>query len=250
MFSVYLYSIISVLIVSALSLIGVFALTFSHDKLNRVITFLISLSAGTLLGDSFLHLIPEAIKENGQRLGLWLWLLAGILVFFILEKIIHWRHCHLPTSSSHPHPVGLMNLVGDGLHNFIDGLAIAGSFLIDYKLGLATTLAVISHEIPQELGDFAVLIYAGYSKLKALFYNFLSAAAAIIGALFALTIGGQIDNFTNFVIPFTAGGFIYIAASDLFPELKKDCPTLRQSFWQLTFIIIGIGLMLALKSLD
>jgi zinc and cadmium transporter len=249
MLNIYLYTLTSVIIVSLLSLIGIFTLVLPRENLNRLIMFLISLSAGTLLGDSFLHLIPEAVEKN-NGLGTWLWLLTGILIFFILEKIIHWRHCHLPTSAVHPHPVGLMNLVGDGMHNFIDGLAIAGSFLIDYRLGLATTIAVVSHEIPQELGDFAVLIYAGYSKFKALLYNFISAAAAIVGAIFALIIGGRIYGFTDFVIPFTAGGFIYIAASDLFPELKKDCEKLEQAFYQLAGIIIGIGLMLALKIIN
>lgn len=249
MFSIYLYTFISVLAVSALSLIGIFTLLMSRDNLNKIIMMLVSLSAGTLLGDSFLHLIPEAVEKNNNT-AVWLWLLAGILIFFILEKGIHWRHCHLPTNSSHPHPVGLMNLVGDALHNFTDGLAIAGSFLIDYRLGIATTIAVISHEIPGELGDFAVLIYAGYSKFKALLYNFISAIAAFLGALVALIIGGQVAGFTDYVIPFAAGGFIYIAASDLFPELKKDCPVLSESFLQLIFIILGIGIMLALKMLD
>ncbi|MDP2709408.1 MAG: ZIP family metal transporter [bacterium] len=244
--TVYLYTLAAVMVVSLLSLIGAFALMIKRDNLNKIIMFLISLSAGTLLGDSFLHLIPEAAAKN-QGLGIWLWLLLGMLTFFILEKIIHWRHCHLPTSAVHPHPVGIMNLVGDGLHNFIDGAVIAGSFLIDFRLGLTTTIAVISHEIPQELGDFAVLLYSGYSKLKALLYNFLTAAFAIAGAILALIIGGRIENFTDFIIPFTAGGFIYIAASDLFPELKKDNEKLLQAFFQLIVITAGIGLMLALK---
>ena len=140
-----------------------------------------------------------------------------------------------------------MNLVGDSLHNFIDGMVIAGSFLISPALGLATVIAVVSHEIPQELGDFAILIYAGYSQAKALFYNFISAALSIIGALFALAVGGRLEGFTNFIIPFTAGGFIYIAASDLFPELKKDNERLGQAFLQLLCIAAGIGIMLALK---
>ena len=248
MLTVYLYSIASVLVVSVISLIGIFAVMVRRDNLNKIVLILIGLSAGTLLGDSFLHLIPEAVAGGGPNL--WLWLLAGILTFFILEKIVHWRHCHLPTTAGHPHPVGLMNLVGDGLHNFIDGLVIAGSFLISPALGLATAIAVVSHEVPQELGDFAVLIYAGYSKAKALFYNFISATLSLAGAIFALIIGGWVENFTNFIIPFTAGGFIYIAASDLFPELKKDNEKLGQAFLQLLCVIGGIAIMLALKKLD
>jgi len=245
MLNIYLYAIASVLAVSIISLIGIFAVIIGRDNLNKMVMMLIGLSAGALLGDSFLHLIPEAVQDGGPNL--WLWLLAGILTFFILEKIVHWRHCHLPTAADHPHPVGLMNLVGDSLHNFIDGMVIAGSFLISPALGLATVIAVVSHEIPQELGDFAILIYAGYSQAKALFYNFISAALSIIGALFALAVGGRLEGFTNFIIPFTAGGFIYIAASDLFPELKKDNERLGQAFLQLLCIAAGIGIMLALK---
>ena len=249
MFTVYFYTIASVLIVSLLSLIGIFTLMLSREKLSWLTLFLVSLSAGTLLGDGFLHLIPEAVAKNDGQLNIWLWLLAGILIFFILEKIIHWRHCHLLTTQAHPHPVGLMNLIGGGLHNFIDGLIIAGSYLIDVKLGLATTIAVISHEIPHELGDFAILIYAGYAKFKALLYNFISAAVSIIGAIFALIVGGRISGFTDFIVPFTAGGFIYVATSDLFPELKKDNDRLSQAFMQLTSVVIGIGIMLALKKI-
>jgi len=247
MLNIYLYAIASVLAVSIISLIGIFAVIIGRDNLNKMVMMLIGLSAGALLGDSFLHLIPEAVQDGGPNL--WLWLLAGILTFFILEKIVHWRHCHLPTAADHPHPVGLMNLVGDSLHNFIDGMVIAGSFLISPALGLATVIAVVSHEIPQELGDFAILIYAGYSQAKALFYNFISAALSIIGALFALAVGGRLEGFTNFIIPFTAGGFIYIAASDLFPELKKDNERLGQAFLQLLCIIGGIAIMLALKKI-
>jgi len=248
MFTVYLYTIASVLIVSLFSLVGVFVLSVKRSNLNKLTIFLVSLSAGTLLGDSFLHLIPEAVEKNNGS-GIWLWLLAGILFFFILEKVIHWRHCHLPTTEEHPHPFGLMNLVGDGLHNFLDGIIIAGSFLVDINLGIATTIAVIAHEIPQEISDFGVLLYAGFSRAKALILNLLSASLAILGALLALIIGGQMENFTNFIIPFTAGNFIYIATSDLFPELKKDNDKLRQAFFQLISIIIGIGLMLALKKI-
>ncbi|MEI6597103.1 MAG: ZIP family metal transporter [bacterium] len=250
MLTIYFYTIASVLVVSLLSLIGIFTLILSREKLNRLTLFLVSLSAGTLLGDSFLHLIPEAVAKNGDQLNIWLWLLGGILTFFILEKVVHWRHCHSLTTEAHPHPVGMMNLIGGGLHNFIDGMVIAGSYLIDFNLGLATTIAVISHEIPRELGDFAILIYAGYTKFKALFYNFISAAISIFGAIFVLTIGGRIENFTTFIIPFTAGGFIYIATSDLFPELKKDNNKLSQAFMQLASIIIGIAIMLALKKLN
>ncbi len=208
--------------------------------------FLVSLSAGTLLGGAFLHLLPEAVEEHNGDFKIWLWLLAGVIIFFILEKIIHWRHCHIPTSDEHPHPLGAMNLIGDGLHNFIDGMVIAGSFLADTQLGIATTLAVIAHEIPQEIGDFGVLIHAGYKRGKALFFNFLTGLTAVIGAALILLIGTHFENFSAYIIPFTAGGFIYIATADLIPELKKDT-LLSKSLGQLAAILLGLAIMFIIK---
>jgi len=249
MAAIYFYTIVSVLIISLISMIGVLTLAISEKKLRHLIMPLVSLSAGTLLGDSFLHLIPEMAETEQTNMSVWLWLLAGILVFFVLEKIIHWRHCHLESTVFHPHPVGTMNLIGDGLHNFIDGMIIAGSFLVSAKLGLVTTLAVIAHEIPQEIGDFGILLHAGYSRARAILLNFSSAIVAVLGAVLALAVGAQTSAFTSFIIPFTAGGFIYIATADLIPELKKDTAPAK-SLFQLFLIIAGIGIMLALKKLN
>lgn len=241
-----IYTILSVLVVSAISFIGVFTLAIDDAKLKKMTIFLVSLSAGTLLGDSFLHLMPEAIGESKEGLSVWLFLLAGMIVFFILEKLVCWRHCHVQTSENHPHPVGIMNLVGDGFHNFLDGIVIAGSFLTSPALGVATSIAVFAHEIPQEIGDFGVLLHAGYTKQRALFLNFIIALTAVAGALGALLVGSLSENFSRFVIPFTAGGFIYIATADLIPELKKD-NSFAYSISQLIFILLGIGVMLGLK---
>ena len=243
---IYFYTFLSVIIVSLLSFVGALSLALNPEKLKKITIFFVSLSAGTLLGDSFIHLLPEMVKEKNYSPSVWLWVLGGIIIFFILEKIICWRHCHIPTSREHPYHLGLMNLVGDGLHNFIDGLVIAGSFLVNPSLGLATTLAVIAHEIPQEIGDFGVLIHAGYSRGKALFFNFFSGLLAVLGALITLIIGPQIENFSAFIIPFTAGGFIYIATADLIPELKKES-RLWQSLSQLLSILLGLAIMLILK---
>ncbi len=242
----YLYIFGGVLLVSALSLIGIFFLSFSQVLIKKITLLLVSLSAGTLLGDSFLHLLPEAAGDSSPGLGIWLWLIAGIIFFFVLEKIVHWRHCHIPTSSEHPHHLGVMNLVGDSLHNFFDGIIIAGSFLVSQPLGFATLIAVIAHEIPQEIGDFGVLLYAGYSRAKAIALNFLTALSAFLGALLTILIGPAIGGFSSYIVPFTAGGFVYIATADLIPELKKEAG-LRKSFWQLACISVGIGLMLVLK---
>ncbi len=246
MLTIYLYTFSSVIIISLLSFVGVFALLLSGETLTKITLFLVSLSAGTLLGGAMLHLMPEIIAEKDDNFFIWLWFLAGIILFFILEKIIHWRHCHIHTSAEHPHPLGMMNLIGDGLHNFIDGLVIAGSFLVSLPLGIATSIAVIAHEIPQEIADFGVLIHAGYRRGQALFFNFLSALTAVLGAALALLVGIQLDNFSLFIIPFTAGGFIYIATADLIPELKKDTKPLK-SLGQLLSILLGLGLMLGLK---
>lgn len=208
--------------------------------------FLVSLSAGTLLGDSFIHLMPEAVKERGSDMKIWLWLIAGIIIFFILEKIIHWRHCHIPTSNEHQHHLGLMNIAGDALHNMIDGMLIAGSFLINIQLGITTTIAVIAHEIPQEIGDFGVLIYAGYSRAKALMLNFLIALTSALGALLTIAASSHIENLSTYIIPFTAGGFIYIATADLIPELNKETK-ISKSVGQLLSILAGIAIMLILK---
>ncbi|MFH1254937.1 MAG: ZIP family metal transporter [bacterium] len=247
MANIYLLTISSIILVSSISLIGVLTIFASQKRLYQLSLFLVSLSAGTLLGDSFIHLIPEAVEKNNS-FYLWLWLLSGLLSFFALEKFIHWRHCHINTTDAHPHPVGTMNLVGDGLHNFTDGMIIAGSYLISFPLGVATTIAVITHEIPQEIGDFGILVYAGYSRAKAIAFNFLSSLLAIIGGIITLIIGVKFENFSDFIIPFTAGGFIYIATSDLIPELKKDT-AIGKSLIQLTFILLGIGLMILLKKI-
>jgi len=242
----YIYIFGSVILVSALSLIGVFFLSLSSSDLKKLVFVLVSLSAGALLGDSFIHLVPETAAKSDGRVGPWLWLLGGLLVFFILEKIIHWRHCHIPTSPDHPHHLGPLNLVGDALHNFFDGLIIAGSFLVSLPLGIATVVAVVAHEIPHEIGNFGILIYAGYSRRRALFLNFLSALAAILGAVAALVFSSGVNGFSDLVVPFTAGGFIYIATADLLPELNKETKP-SKSLGQLACIILGLLLMVALK---
>jgi zinc and cadmium transporter len=242
MLMTWAYSIISVFIVSIVSLVGVMTISLKEEKLRKILLFLVSFSAGALLGGAFMHLLPEAVEEYGFGLNISTYLLLGIITFFAMEKFIHWRHCHIPTSKSHPHPYVFMNLIGDGFHNFIDGMVIGGSYLVSIPLGLATTMAVIFHEIPQEIGDFGVLLHGGFSKFKALFFNFLTALTAVIGVIVSLLIGGRVENFTMFLIPFTAGGFIYIAGSDLIPELhKENVPS--KSIMQLVSLLLGILVM-------
>lgn len=241
----WIYTLSAVFIVSLISFVGIFTISLRIDLLKKVLLFFVSLSAGALLGGAFFHLIPEAAKELGIGLRLSAYILSGILVFFAMEKIICWRHCHIPTSEEHPHPFAFMNLIGDAFHNFIDGMIIAGSFLVSVPLGITTTIAVILHEIPQEIGDFGVLIHGGFSRFKALLLNFATALAAVLGAVVVLALNLEVGTIARFLVPFTAGGFIYIAGSDLIPELKKDSRPLN-SLLQMFFLVLGLGIMLSL----
>jgi zinc and cadmium transporter len=247
MLSVILYSLISILLVSVISIVGI-TVFFTKDKhLPNILLFLISFSAGALLGDAFIHLLPEAMESGISFIPLAI--ISGILAFFILEKIIHWRHCHQPTSKEHPHPLAAMNLIGDAFHNFLDGIIIATSYVVNIPLGIATTLAVLLHEIPQEVGDFGVLLYAGYSKKKALLMNFLISLTAIFGGIVGLLLSKSIEPFAGIMIAFTAGGFIYIATADLIPEMKKDIG-LKKTSIQFFGLLFGIGIMLLMLLLE
>ncbi|MFA5961743.1 MAG: ZIP family metal transporter [Parcubacteria group bacterium] len=242
---VWIYTLISVFIVSLISLIGVFTLSIDHKKLYKYLIYLVSLSAGTLMGDAFIHLIPEAYEGSENSVLVSLFILFGILVFFVMEKVIHWRHCHEEPCADHPHPFSYIILVGDSLHNFVDGMVIGASYLVSIPVGIATTVAVIFHEIPQEIGDFASLIYGGFTRKKALFLNFLSALTAVAGALLILSFDLKIDGLEGFLVPFAAGGFIYIAGTDLIPELHKHNEA-KKGILQVLAFLVGIGLMLAI----
>ena len=248
--NIWVYTLLSVIIVSLISLVGVMAISIKKNALNKMLILLVSLSAGVMIGDAFLHLIPEA-AESGFTTQTALLVLAGITFFFVLEKFIHWKHCHLHPSHNHKPSYVIMNLVGDAFHNFIDGLLIAGSFLVDIKLGLATTFAVILHEIPQEIGDFGVLLHGGFSKGKAILFNFITAVFAILGAIVGLLLSSVIRFLPEYLIPLTAGGFIYIAASDLIPQIHqhKD-KRMSQSFLELLIFVLGILMMYGLLFLE
>ena len=246
---VWLYTLVSVVIVSLLSMVGLLIISVREEDLARMLSMLVSFSVGGLFGDTFVHLIPEAAEGGSFGVDVSLWILVGIMVSFVVERFLQWRHCHIPTSEEHPHSFAYMNLFGDAVHNFIDGLIIGGSYLANMQLGIATTLAVVFHEIPQEIGDFAVLIYGGFSKSRALFLNFSTALVAILGAIVALSLGSLLEGFVPFLVPFAAGSFIYIAGSDLIPELRKEEPGLVKSSLQLTAIVLGVLVLLSLTLL-
>jgi len=244
--NIWLYSIISVLIVSLISFSGALTLAIKKEKLKDLLIYFVSFSAGALLGDVFIHLLPEVVEENNHSISLiFIYVLVGILTSFILEKIICWRHCHLPITKNHIHNFAWMNLWGDFFHNFIDGLTIAASYLLNTGAGIATTLAVAFHEIPQEIGDFGVLLHGGFKVKKALFLNFLTALSAFIGAIVSLLLNNKIEHLTLFLVPFAAGNFIYIASSDLIPELHKETEIKKGLIQTITFLL-GVLVMYGL----
>jgi len=246
----YLYAFLSVVVVSTISLVGAFTLSLKENFLKKNISIFISLAVGALLGDAFIHLIPEALEESSNALLTSSLIIVGILGFFIIEKFLHWHHHGEDANEPHNiHPIGKLILFSDGVHNITDGMIIGASFLVSIPIGIATTIAVILHEIPQEIGDFVVLLHAGYSKKRALWLNFLSALTAVIGVLIAFVIGNMGEYFNAWVLSIVAGGFIYIAIADLIPEIHKT-KELKHSFAQLLVVIIGIAAMIGLVFLE
>ncbi|MEM2338208.1 MAG: ZIP family metal transporter [Candidatus Bathyarchaeia archaeon] len=238
----------SVTIVSLIAFVGLIFAGMREERLNRITMLLVGFASGTLIGGAFLHLLPEALTSEGDASTVFFYVIAGIIVFFALEKFFYWRHCHEKECPTHAFVY--LNLIGDGIHNFIDGMIIAAAYFVSaasgsYRLGFATTVAVLLHEIPQELGDFGVLIYGGLSRKRALAFNFVSAVTAIVGALLTYFLASM-QSIETFLVPFAAGGFIYIAATDLMPELHKKAHA-RESLTQFFLILLGIGLMALLK---
>jgi len=230
------------ILVSIISLIGIFTLGIRTKVFDRVVILLVGFAAGGLIGSAFLHLLPEALEEC-EHASVFLYALIGFTTFFLMEKYLYWRHCHDGVCDIHAFTY--LNLIGDGLHNFTDGIIIAASFMADLKLGMVTTLAIILHEVPQEMGDFGILTYGGFSKQKALFFNFLCGVTSIIGALIGYLLVKLTANISLFFIPFTAGGFIYIGASDLIPELHRQKNAKRANAAFIAFILGLVFMALA-----
>lgn len=235
----------STFIVSLISLIGILTLAIKDKLLHQILFYLIGFSAGALIGGAFLHILPESLEKLKSETAFY-YLILGLVLFFLMEKFFYWRHCH--EGKCDIHAFTYLNLIGDGFHNFIDGMLIAASFVVSIKLGIVTTVAIMLHEIPQELGDFGVLVYGGFTKQKALVYNFLSALAAMIGAIAGYFITGLVQGFSNFILPLTAGGFIYIATSDLIPEIHKERNLKRSNVAFIAFLL-GIIFMWLVKLL-
>jgi zinc and cadmium transporter len=217
---------------SLLALSGSLTLLLPRRVFDRVVPPLVALAAGTLIGGALLHMLPEAVRAMGNELEVYLWLVGGFLGFFVLEQFLHWHHCH---RASHEHgPLGWLILVADGVHNFIGGLAVAGAFLVDVRVGVVTWIAAAAHEVPQELGDFGILVHAGWSKARALAFNFGSALTFLVGGWVAYALAGTFE--VTWLLPFAAGNFLYIAAADLIPELTGYPEARRKALLTATFV--------------
>jgi zinc and cadmium transporter len=248
-----LYAILAVGVVSFLSLIGVFAISLKETTLDKILFVLLSFSAGSILGAAYLDLLPEAIEflGEGQLSIVVLYVTVGFLGFFFLERFLYWYHGHVHGYESEVEEkmtvrkFVYLNVIGDGIHNLIDGMIIAASFLITIPVGLAATIAVIFHELPQEIGDFGVLVYGGFTRYKALFFNFLSALTAVVGVLISNYFSMNVENFVGFLIALAAGGFIYLSASELIPEIRKE-ENVGKSMIQFVLFILGIVLIWSL----
>ncbi len=235
---ILIYSLLSVLLLSLCSLLGLVFWSLNEGKQKNLIFIMVSIGVGALLGDAFLHLLPESF-HHGHNHTASIAVIIGFLAFFVLEKFLRWHHCHQLSDESdhyHHHHIGYMSLISDAIHNFLDGLLIGSAYMVSIPIGLATTLAVFLHELPQELSDYSIMLHSGFSKLKTVLFNLFSSFTAFIGLFIALM------NFNNtwmqFIIPFAAGNFIYIAAADLVPELHKETSRRKST---LQFICICLG---------
>lgn len=246
-----LYPIISVLIVSLISVIVAIPLYAKKKISEKFLIFLLSVSVGVLLSTVFMDFLPEVMghqhEAEHESLLVPLTILAGFLVMFVLEKFVHYHHnkkCENHNCGhSHAYNLAPVNLIGDAIHNFIDGLVIAGAYAVNVGVGISATISIIFHEIPQEIADFGVLLYSGMHKKRALLFNFLSALVSVLGVGVGIFLVGRVEGFVDFVIPFAAGNFLYIAATNLMPQLHRHCK-IKDTMLHLFAIIIGIGIVL------
>lgn len=229
---------------SALALIGGVTLVLPEKKLKPLLLPLVALAAGTLLGGALFHLIPASVDALGNHLSIYVWILAGFAAFFALEQFLNWHHCHRSPCEHERQPLTYLILIADSLHNFVGGLAVGGAFLVDIRVGISARLAAAAHEVPQELGDFGILLHGGWKPARALLFNFFSALTFLLGGLVAWSFARTID--VTFLLPFAAGNFIYIAAADLIPEVKHHV-SLRQSALHFVSFLAGLSLLFAVR---
>ncbi|KTD20473.1 ZIP family metal transporter [Legionella israelensis] len=223
---------------SVIALVGGFALILPEHLFHKIIQPMVSLAAGTLIGGAFFHLLPQAVDKLGNEKIIYIALVSGFVLFFILEQFLNWHHCH--RSSLKHQPVSYLILFADGFHNFIGGLTIGSAFLIDARFGMIIWLIAVAHEIPQELGDFGILVHSGWSSKKALLFNMISALTFPIGAVLAYLLSGNVN--VSLLLPFAAGNFLYIGAADLIPQLHSEKLTKQL----LLFLLFAVGLLIML----
>ncbi len=240
-----LWILVSGLLMSVLALSGALTLILPKPILDGLLLPMVAFAAGSLIGGAFFHLLPEAFTLAESQLEVFVWVFLGFTAFFLLEHFLQWHHTHEPPEEG-PRPEAYLILLGDGLHNLLGGLAVGAAFILDVRLGVSAWIAAAAHEIPQELGDFAILVHGGFPRRRALALNFASAATFTLGGLFAFAVAGQVD--ISPLIPFAAGNFLYIAASDLIPEIKARRDP-KRSLIHLTCFALGSALLWALASL-
>jgi zinc and cadmium transporter len=241
-----IYILASTVLISLGALAGAVTLVLNRKRLQTILLALVSLSAGTLMGGAFLHLLPESLEFLETETA-FLLTLSSFVGFFLIERVLHWHHCH--DSEHEMHTVGHMNLIGDAVHNFLDGMILAAAYSVDINVGIATTLAVALHEIPQEISDFGVLLHSGFKVKKALILNYAVALTTVLGGVFGYILAGQAEVLSIYLMPIAAGGFIYIAAADLMPEIRQE-RRLNVSLFHMGIFIVGILMMLFLSQAE
>lgn len=230
-------------LMSAIALVGSVTLLLDEATLDRIIMPLVSFAAGSLLGGALFHMLPAALAGSPDQATVFVWTAIGFALFFALEQFLHWHHCHRAYSDCKK-PLTYLILLGDGLHNFLGGLGVAAVFLTDLRLGLAAWLAAAAHEVPQELGDFGVLIHGGWRRGRALLLNLISGLTFLLGAMLAYAASARIE--VGFLVPFAAGNFLYIGASDLVPEVNKHRKASTNVIHFASFVA-GLALLWAIR---
>jgi zinc and cadmium transporter len=261
----YIYALLSVSVVGLIALAGVAGMAIKGRTLSRIVRTLIPLATGAMLGNAIVHLVPESFENTPNALRASILIASGFVGCFILVRIIHLLggdcadcHEHEPSSDGdvdeqrsffHIHPSGHVSLISHALDNFCDGILIALSYLISFPVGLATTISIILHEIPMEFSGFGVLVMSGFSRKNAIWVNFLSALVALAGTLLTLWLGTTITVLPGLLTPVAAGAVLYNAASTLVPQLQRE-RGVKRSVWQLVLLLIGLGLMIAVRALE
>ncbi|OIK25528.1 zinc transporter [Streptomyces malaysiense] len=236
--------VLSGLAMGLLSLVGGVALLLPERTFERVVLPLVALAAGALLGGALFHMLPESVRALGNHLYVYVCVAAGLLSFLVLEQFLHWHHCHRPIAAHRP--LGYLVLVADGLHNFIGGLAVGSAFVVDVRLGVVTWLVAAAHEVPQELGDFGILVHSGWSPARALAFNLASALTFPLGGVIAYSLAGEVD--IAVLVPFAAGNFLYIAVADLLPEITTS-PAPREKVLHTACFVLGLAVLLGVAVL-